>query len=133
MSRTFPGRAAPEHFRTPHKHVCNYPRGSASSDAFTEHCVSKCALSHVLADHLSVHSPTTQHLHPICWLKRSMLCPRVSQRANQEAQPQRPLICLCSRCTFNCENLKNPACITNLAHRCTIYASVLVKYFHVYV
>ncbi len=94
---------------TPHKQVYNYPRGSASSYAFTEHCVSKCGLSHVLANHLSVHSPTTQHLHPIGWLKRSMLCPRVSQRANQEAQPQSPLICLCSRCTLNCEKLKKPS------------------------
>ncbi len=73
-----------------------------------EHCVSKCALSHVLANHLSLHSPTTQHLHPIGWLNRSLLCPRVSQRANQEAQPQRPLTCLCSRCTFICEKLKSP-------------------------
>ncbi len=39
---------------------------------------------------------------------RTMLCPRVSQRANQEAQLQRPLSCLCSRCTFICEKLKSP-------------------------
>ncbi len=56
---------------TPHKRVCNYPGGSALSSAFTEHCVSKWALSRVLANHLSLHSPTTQHLHLIGWLKQS--------------------------------------------------------------
>ncbi len=39
---------------TPHQHVRNCPGGNASVTTFTEHCVSKYTLSHVLANHLSL-------------------------------------------------------------------------------